>query len=87
MLAVNPVVSRYIRHSLVPRPIPSFSMLYVKKRERATLKHWEWAWGRGYLCCIQCILAGEDLHISHAWHAVNTEPHRTRLTSLTYANH
>ena len=31
--------------SLVPRPIPSFSMLHVE-----TLKSWEWAWGgHGYI--------------------------------------
>ena len=41
----NLVVSGIIHTvpSLVPRPIPRFSMF-----QRETLKNWEWAWGRGY---------------------------------------
>ena len=34
--------------SLIPRPIPRFSMLHAEKHaeKHATLKSWEWAWGR-----------------------------------------
>ena len=33
-------------YSLIPRPVPSFSVFHIEKQE--TLKSWELAWGQGY---------------------------------------
>ena len=47
--------TQYTFPNLVPRSIPSFSVLHAERgfgfghTEHATLKSWEWAWGRGYL--------------------------------------
>ena len=42
-IVITQDLSSALLSSLVPRPIPSFSMLHAEKR--VTLKSWEWAWG------------------------------------------
>ena len=43
------LVDTQFQISLIPRPIPTFSMLHADEVfQCATLKSWEWTWGRGY---------------------------------------